>query len=111
MHQPIIYRECTLPAGTTSLFVPAEADLFTDPGATPSPAVGFEAGYNRLRVKIQVTGGAVWVQCNGIAAADNYGFLMADGTQFDPGVPFNKLSFFKDASSPVVRLMMRGDAG
>lgn len=111
MHQPVIYRECTLPAGTTSLFVDAEADLFTDPGATPSPAVGFERGYNRLRVNIQVTGGAIWVQCNGRPAADNYGFLMADGDIMDLGVPFQKLSFFKDASSPVVRLMMRGDPG
>lgn len=109
MHQPAIFRQLTLPVGAVRLWIPAEANTFTDPSATPSPLVGFPSTGDRLRVKLQVTGGSCWMTQHRTAAAVNYGWLLADGTIIEVGVPYHQLSFILAASAPIVQMVLRGD--
>jgi hypothetical protein len=109
MHQPCIFRNLTLPVGAVRLWVAVERDTFTDANAPDGAVFGFPTNAERLRVKLQVTGGSCWMTQHKTAAAVGYGWLLADGTIIEVGVPFHQLSFIKAASAPIVQMVLRGD--
>jgi len=109
MHQPCIFRNRLLPVGAVRLWIPAEANAFTDANYSGGAVFGFPANSERLRVKLQVTGGSCWMTQHRTAAAVGYGWLLADGTIIEVGVPFHQLSFIIAASTPTVQMVLRGD--